>query len=241
MMGVRFIGFIDISSDIINKLLFTTGIILLFCLTIMSKINRSYTFTRTLRLLASIVLATLLIACESMLHSQAGTPDDVQYAQHLWAALQQGRMVGKHAKKLKPFIGAARPHGWVLEIVSGMARVGDYRGFVIVKKNYQGDNLRVSDVEKDRTRFLESISVMFQREKGYDPDNKNWFWAQYQPNGKLVTRYMMGLEIAMAGRIMKGTTQDNNRGCIYCHRSAGGDDYIFYPEIIIPQANRQKP
>ncbi len=230
-----------ICSGILDRLIYATGMILCSCLSIMSTFNQSYTFVLSIRLLVGLVLATLFISCSGMLHNQAGTPDDVQYAQRLWSVLKQERMVGKHARKLKPFIGAARPHGWVLEIVSGMVRVGDYRGFVIVKKNYRGDHLRISDVERNRARYLESISVMFQREKGYDPDNKNWFWVQYQPNGKLVTRHKMGMEIAMAGRIMKGAARDKNRGCIYCHRSASGDDYIFYPDIIIPQVNRQRP
>jgi hypothetical protein len=115
-----------------------------------------------------------------------------------------------------------------------MVRVNDHNGFAIVKKNYQGNHLSVADVEKDRARLLSSISVMFQREAGYDPENKNWFWVQYQPGGQLFTMRKMGMKIAMAGKLMKGTSPDKNRGCIYCHSSAGGGDYIFYPDISIP-------
>jgi len=42
------------------------------------------------------------------------------------------------------------------------------------------------------------------------------------------------MEIAIAGTMIKGATPDKSRGCIYCHRSAGGGDYIFYPNITIP-------
>jgi len=27
------------------------------------------------------------------------------------------------------------------------------------------------------------VTVMFRREDGYDPGNKNWFWATYKPDG----------------------------------------------------------
>lgn len=75
---------------------------------------------------------------------------------------------------------------------------------------------------------------MFQRAAGYDSDNKDWFWVQYLPDGRLATVRKMGMEIAMAGTMIKGATPDKSRGCIYCHRSAGGGDYIFYPNITIP-------
>ena len=187
-----------------------------------------------LRPLAGVVLITLSVSCASLLHGPAGTPDDIQYAQRLWSVLEQEHMVGNNAKALTPFIGAARPHGWVLELESRMVRVGNHSGFVVVKKNYQGKHLAVADVERDRAKYLDSISIMFQRAAGYDPENKDWFWVQYQPDGQLFTMRKMGMKIAMAGKIMKGSSPDKNRGCIYCHSSAGGGDYIFYPEITIP-------
>ena len=186
------------------------------------------------RQLAAVLLTTLLLSCTRLMHSPAGTPGDIAYAQQLWTVLAQEQMVGKHAKLLQPFIGAARPHGAVLEVDSRMITVAGHNGFVIVKKNYRGNQLSVDDVIKDRAKYLSSISVMFQREAGYDRDNQNWFWVQYQPDGQLTTLHRMGMEIAMAGRMMKGDTPDKNQGCIYCHRSAGGGDYIFYPEITLP-------
>ncbi len=143
-------------------------------------------------------------------------------------------MVGRQAKALKPFIGAARPHGWVLEVDSGTVDVSGHVGFVVVKKNYKGSHISVADVERDRAKYLDSISVMFRREAGYDMDNQNWFWAQYRPDGRLAVMRKMGMKVAMAGRMMKGATPDENRGCIYCHSSAGGGDYIFYPDITAP-------
>ncbi len=104
----------------------------------------------------------------------------------------------------------------------------------MVKKNYRGNRLTVAEVEKDRARYLDSISVMFKREAGYDSADKDWFWAQYQPDGQLALMRKMGMRMAMAGKLIKGVTPDKNRGCIYCHSSAGGGDYIFYPEITLP-------
>jgi len=186
------------------------------------------------RLLIGLSLMVLLAACAALYRRPAGTPADIDYAQRLWSVLKQARMVGEHARPLKPFIGAARPHGWVLEVDSGIVQVGALRGFVVVKKNYRGDDHTVEAVENDRARYLDSISVMFQREAGYDPDNQDWFWVQYKPDGQLFTMRKMGMEIAMAGRLIKGKVSGNNRGCIYCHSSAGGGDYIFYPDIIPP-------
>lgn len=186
------------------------------------------------RSIAGVILITLVISCSGLMHSPAGTADDVEYAQRLWSVLEQEHMVGKQATALKPFIGAARPHGWVLEIDSGTVRVGNHSGFVVVKKNYRGSHIRVVDVERDRAKYLDSISVMYKREPGYDPENRDWFWVQYQPGGQLVVMRKMGMNIAMAGRVMKGATPDKNRGCIYCHSSAGGGDYIFYPDITPP-------
>ncbi|HED18733.1 MAG TPA: hypothetical protein ENI74_04420 [Gammaproteobacteria bacterium] len=194
-------------------------------------------FRRNVRAsLLAAALLTLITACSSLFNRPAGTPADVDYAQHLWSVLQQERMVGEHARPLKPFIGAARPHGWVLEVDSRTIQVGGHRGFVVVKKNYNGDNLGIAEVERDRSRYLDSISVMFRREPGYDPDNQDWFWAQYKPGGQLSSMRRMGMEIAMAGRLIKGAAPDRNQGCIYCHSSAGGGDYIFYPDIIPPDA-----
>ncbi len=187
-----------------------------------------------LQSLAGIILIASVISCVGPMRGHVGTADDIQYAAKLWSVLESERMVGAHAKTLKPFIGAARPHGWVLEVESRMVQLGEHRGFVVVKKNYRGNHISVADVEKNRAKYLNSISVMFKREAGYDPEDKNWFWVQYKPDGQLFTMRKMGMKIAMAGKIMKGASPDKNSGCIYCHSSAGGGDYIFYPDITLP-------
>lgn len=166
-----------------------------------------------------------------------GLPQDIAYAKRLWSVLESERLVGTNAKKVKPIVGAARPHGWILELLYRNITVGNHTGFVVLKKNYDGPGVSVASVEANRTKYLSSITVMFQREKGYDEDNQNWFWVKYKPEGGLYKKKMNNIEVAMAGRIVKGKTRDENGGCIYCHSSAGGGDYIFYPEIVISPVN----
>lgn len=169
-----------------------------------------------------------------------GSPEEVGYAGQLWSVLEKERFVGENEVKLKPFVGAAKPHGWILELSYRNISVGRHTGFVVVKKNYDGPKLSVDDVEVDRKKYLSSIAVMFQREKGYDEDNKNWFWVKYKPDGSLFTKKINRKDVPLAGRIIKGKTREDNLGCIYCHSSAGGGDYIFYPEIIIPSIRTEK-
>jgi hypothetical protein len=66
----------------------------------------------------------------------------------------------------------------------------------------------------DPAAYLAAITVMFKR-PGFDPDNQDWFWARYAPDGSLA---MTDGGVAVAGRV---------DGCIGCHSAAGGGDYIY--------------
>ena len=61
---------------------------------------------------------------------------------------------------------------------------------------------------------------MFKREKGYDPESKNWFWAKYKPDGQL---FVNPKGMQLAGRVAKGKP----KGCIACHQAAPGGDFVF--------------
>lgn len=163
-----------------------------------------------------------------------GTPADVAYAERLWSVMQAEGLVGDDAESAEPFFGGAEPHGMILEVLPRPLIVGDHRGFVVVKRNYAGPGVSVSGVARDRTRFLQSVTVMLQREPGYDPDNQNWFWVKYRPDGRLFEAPFGGEPRRLAGRIFKGDTPAENGGCLWCHRSAGGGDYIFYRWIEPP-------
>ncbi|MDI3324051.1 hypothetical protein QKW35_06650 [Pontibacterium granulatum] len=160
-----------------------------------------------------------------------GTEADVKYAALLWQHLEAEELVGNNARPLEPFFGGARPHGMILEIVAQDLSVEQHTGFLVLKRNYSGEGVSVEEVARDRVRFLNSITVMYRREKGYDPDNQDWFWVKYQPDGSL---FRNPKNTEMAGRIMKGPSWEQSGGCIYCHASAGGGDYVFYPEIHVP-------
>jgi hypothetical protein len=91
---------------------------------------------------------------------------------------------------------------------------------VIVKDNFAGEGATLETVAESPTDYLSWITVMVQREAGYDPDNNDWFWVNYGSDG-VVRKTDTGM--AMAGRVAKGMSM----GCIACHASAGGGDYYF--------------
>lgn len=147
---------------------------------------------------------------------------NVEYARALWNALADAKLVGPDSIVTYPYEGQA-PHGKVLEYLETELTFAGHTDTVIVKKNYAGEG----DVEElehaildDRMEYLDSVTVMFRREEGYDPDHQNWFWAKYVPSGALDTNPK---GMALAGRVAKGADQ----GCIACHQPAQGGDYIF--------------
>jgi hypothetical protein len=167
-----------------------------------------------------------------------GTDEDVIYAQKIWSVMEDDRLVGKQENELEPFFGGAKPHGMILELVYRNIQVNSHDGLIVVKKNYDGIGVTVESVKGNRSKYLSSITIMYQRESGYDNDNQDWFWAKYNPDGSLFSKIFDAKVVQMAGRIWKGKTVEQNRGCLYCHRSAGGGDYIFYPEIKNPSTTR---
>lgn len=72
---------------------------------------------------------------------------------------------------------------------------------IIVKENYTPE------------KKLAAVTVMY-RVENYDADNKDWYWVKYMPDGTVAKMNDMKL----AGKV---------KGCINCHSSAKGDDYIF--------------
>lgn len=149
-------------------------------------------------------------------------PANVAYAERLWGVLESGRLVGPKSIVSYPYEGGA-PHGGMLELLQTTVTVDGHADVVMVKKNYRGEG-SVEDMEHaifaDRMGNLDSVTVMFRREAGYDPDNKDWFWAKYNPDGSLATN-PKGMKLA--GRVARGADQ----GCIACHKTAEGGDYVF--------------
>ena len=150
-----------------------------------------------------------------------GGPANVEYAAKLWDVLESKRLVGPDSIRTFPYQGT-QPHGLTLEYLETMATVEGHSGVAMVKKNYsgEGDDQAIDAVLNDRMGNLKSVTVMFRREAGYDPDHQNWFWVKYQPNGQPATN-PKGMKLA--GRVAKGA----DKGCIACHQAAPGGDYTF--------------
>lgn len=148
-----------------------------------------------------------------------GTEADLEYVDQLWQALADAGLVGDGTILSMPYQGR-EPHGAILEYFEQTVSVQDHEELAIVKKNYRGEQLSREQVLADPDEYLESITVMYRREQGYDPDNQNWFWSKHNPDGSLQTN-PEGMQLA--GRVGKGM----NMGCIPCHSAAPGDDYVY--------------
>jgi hypothetical protein len=147
-------------------------------------------------------------------------PKDVEFAGNLWKAMEQNRLVGANRFQAMPY-ETPPPHGHFVEAIDGHIIVEGREGIVIVKKNF-GKTKEESrqEIADNPDQYMTSITVMFKREEGYDSDNKNWFWAKYNPDGSL-QKNPKGMQLA--GRVAKGS----DKACIACHVAAPGNDYVY--------------
>ncbi|NQV57355.1 MAG: cytochrome P460 family protein [Rhodospirillales bacterium] len=148
-----------------------------------------------------------------------GGPGSIAFAKTLWTALENANWVGKEQIRSKPYLGT-EPHGFVLESLDGQLEVSGRTGWVVVKRNYGPKGVKIDAVEANRSKHLAAITVMFKREKGYDPDNQDWFWAKYKADGS-IDKDPKGANLV--GRVAKGM----DAGCIACHKGAPGGDMVF--------------
>ena len=162
-----------------------------------------------------------------------GGEANVAYAEALWQALAERNLVGEDGIATYTYEGT-QPHGLVLELLSANLTFEDHTGPVIVKRNYVGEaepgELR-KQVLADRMQYLDSVTVMFQRADGYDPEFDNWFWAKYAADGSL-SENPKGMKLA--GRVAKGAGEGGaHGGCIGCHVGAPGEDLIFTEGLTV--------
>jgi Cytochrome P460 len=178
---------------------------------------------------AVLLALTLLSLTTSPVHAQYGYgkppppyggDDDVSSAKSLWGALAREQLVGNKVIHSTPYQGI-HPHGAVLETLEAVVNVSGHKGVVIVKRNYGGSGASKGAVATNPEQYLQAITVMFKRERGYDADNKDWFWVQYTPSGEI---FKDAQGRALAGRVAKDSRTE---GCIACHRTAPGGDYVF--------------
>ena len=104
------------------------------------------------------------------------------FAAQLWRVLSEARLVGPRSIIAQPYEGTD-PHGVILMTISSEVSVGGRESAVIVKKNYMGEDISIESVATNPSLFLGAVTVMFQREPGYDPGNQDWFWVKYKADG----------------------------------------------------------
>ena len=162
----------------------------------------------TFMMIGAVILGSVLLSAP-----QFGTKEDVEYSGKLWKALLNAKLVGKNAIGALPY--AAAVHKKVLITLDSEVKVGNHTGKVIVKKMFQGKDVSVESVANNPNKNLKFVAVMFQRIKGFDTKNQDWFYIRYDAKGK-PTKNKKGM--LMVGRFPK---------CISCHQAAPGGDYIY--------------
>jgi hypothetical protein len=166
-----------------------------------------------------------LAGCAMAVAQPFGSRDDVGYAADLWQNMVQQRLAGNDAVMSTPYQGV-HPHGAILDTIDTRISVGGEAGTLIIKRNYGGEGVTKEAVADDPGKWLKAVTVMFQR-PGYDPENLDWFWVKYAPDGS-VMQNPKGM--ALAGRVGKGGTE----GCIACHKAAPGGDLVFNNDRFAP-------
>jgi hypothetical protein len=175
---------------------------------------------------ASLGIATVVgaIALAGSVQAQEfGTDEDAAYAALLWDLMEADRLAGDNALYGFPYEGV-NPHGAMLETFYTQGTINGHTGALVVKRNYGPAEVSYDEVIGDPAAHLAALTVMFQREDGYDSDNQNWFWVKYLPDGTL-DKNPAGM--SLAGRVAKGAEQ----GCLACHSAE--DDYLFTTDASI--------
>jgi len=171
----------------------------------------------------ALILAGLFLVSVASTGASAapfGNPEDVAFAKKLWNAMERNRLIGPNALHPMPY-EVSPPHGNIVETMDGQLNLENRRATVIVKKNFgKRDETTLEQVADHPEKYMTSITVMFKREKGYDPENKDWFWAKYLPDGSMD---MNPKKMKLAGRVAKGA----DKGCIACHSNAPGGDMVY--------------
>ncbi len=163
-----------------------------------------------------VVGLTFLPACSQEAAAVFGGPDDVTFAETLWAGMEGYRDWPLSSGVYE----GASPHGAFLRMHYNMVLVDGVPYHVIIKDNFAGEGATIEGVEAAPMEHLAAVTVMVQREAGYDEDTGNWYWVKYDADGTVSTN---DAGMKLAGRVAKGA----NQGCIACHTGAGGGDYLF--------------
>jgi hypothetical protein len=165
---------------------------------------------KLIRILA-LPAALILTVCTAVAQAPFGTEAHQQYGDRLWQQLEEAGLVGDGAMMARPYQGTA-PHGEIIVTLEHELEVDGETGALLVKRNYMGDDATIQAVSNNPAQYLDSITVMFQR-AGYDPENNDWFWAKYRPDGSYDT--------APNDADLVGSPT----GCVSCHSQE--EDRVF--------------
>ncbi len=162
-------------------------------------------------------LILILFSALSLNHVTAaehssGTAEDDAYAAKVWAYMVENNLVGNERIRSFPFTGS-RPHGSIQEVITTEAEIDGHMGRLIVKHNYGADvDLTPKSVyAASEDQHYVALTIMFQREAGYDPANNEWFWAEYEADGAIIN---------YEGKNLSGRAPL----CLGCHTPLGGED-----------------
>lgn len=174
--------------------------------------------TNSISILNRLKIAAMIL-CFSSFHTMAEKPKalsgkavDNAYAAKVWQYMVKNKLVGEGRIRSYPFEGS-RPHGSIQEVISTEAKIEGEKGKLIVKHNYGAkEELTPHKVySDDQADNYVALTIMFQREKGYDTTNSDWFWAEYNPDGSIIN--YQGVDLT--GR---------SEMCLGCHTPLGGKD-----------------
>lgn len=165
---------------------------------------------------AAVAAACAFPACGSGTEMPFGGPADVGFAERLWTAME-GYEAWPMSSGVYP---GASPHGRFLMLHYNMVIIDGAAYHTIVKDNFGGEGATLETVAESPADHIAAVTVMLQREPGYDEEFMNWFWVKYAPDGT-IDRGDDGT--LLAGRVAKGT----DAGCIACHATAKDGDFLF--------------
>ncbi len=171
--------------------------------------------TRTLMRLKIATLMLFLLPFYTVAEQpkvSSGKAVDNADAAKVWQFMVKNKLIGEGRIRSYPFIGS-RPHGSIQEVISTQATIAGHNGKLIVKHNYGAkEKLTPHKVySEDQAHNYVALTIMFQREKGYDSANNDWFWAEYTPDGTIIN--YQGVDLS--GR---------SQMCLGCHTPLGGKD-----------------
>lgn len=134
------------------------------------------------------------------------------FEERLWNWLQtvQYRNWAPAPGQTGDFYPGQEPHGAQLKMYLNRTAVANPEdlppGSIIVKENFTPE------------QELAAITIMY-RVEGYDPENHDWYWVKYRPNGEVDRTPPDKGSRPIAGRFPS---------CINCHSGAQGNDLAFF-------------